>query len=244
MLRQRIDAVLLGAPAGSVLSHRTAAELWDLEVPLVDDDRRVHLTVPPGARVRSRADRVVHASVVPAPETRRIDGLLVTSPSRTWIDLAGAVPPAALLAVTDQLLAQGYPADQFAHVVRRYRGRRGAARARAVMGRGDRRAGSPMESVLRWAILDAGLPCPVLQHEVRDERGRFLAAVDMAWPERRALVEFDGDVHRERRVFVNDLRRQNGLVLAGWQVLRFSSADVLGRQAGILRLLTRALTGN
>jgi hypothetical protein len=242
-LRQRVDAVLLGAPPGSVLSHRTAAELWRLDAPLVGEDGRVHLTVPPDARVRSRADRVVHASVVPAPETRRIDGLLVTSPSRTWIDLAGVVPPAALLAVTDQLLARGFPADEFPHVVRRYRGRRGAARARAVMGWGDGLAGSPMESVLRWAILDAGLPRPVLQHEIRDEAGRFLAFVDMAWPERRVLVEFDGDVHRERRVFVKDLRRQNGIVLAGWQVLRFSSADVLGRRAAVLRLLAGVLTG-
>lgn len=244
VLRQRVDAVLLGAPPGSVISHRTAAELWRLDIPLVGEDRRVHLTVAPEARVRSRADRVVHASVVPVPETRRIEDLLVTSPSRTWIDLAGVVPPPALLAVTDQLLARGFPADEFPHVVRRCRGRRGAARARAVMAWGDGLAGSPMESVLRWAILDAGLPCPVLQHEIRDELGRFLAFVDMAWPERRVLVEFDGDVHRERRVFVNDLRRQNGIVLAGWQVLRFSSADVLGRRAAVLQLLTRVLSGS
>ncbi|MDK3255543.1 endonuclease domain-containing protein [Blastococcus capsensis] len=244
VLRQRIDAVLLGAPPEAVLSHLTAAALWGYEVPLVADDRRVHLSVPVERRVRSRADRVVHAAAVPAPETRRLSGLLVTSPSRTWIDLAAVLPPGALLAVTDQMLAGGFPADEFPNIVRRSRGRRGAARARAVMSIGDPLAGSPMESVLRWLIHEAGLPRPVLQHVVRDDSGRFVASVDMAWPERRVLVEFDGDVHRERRVFVNDLRRQNGIVLAGWRVLRFSSADVLGRQAAVVGLLAGALSGS
>ncbi|MGY1839043.1 MULTISPECIES: endonuclease domain-containing protein [unclassified Modestobacter] len=63
----------------------------------------------------------------------------------------------------------------------------------------------------------------------------------MAWPERKVLVEFDGDVHRERRVFVADLRRQNRLVLEGWVVLRFSSADVLGRPQEVVAAVARAL---
>ncbi len=239
--RQRIRAVLLGAPPGAVVSHLTAAALWRFEVPLAADDRRVHLSVPPGSRVRSRADRVVHASAVPGPETRRLDGLLVTSAGRTWMDLAAVVPPAALLAVTDQLLARRFPADEFPAIVDRSRGRRGAARARAVMALGDPLAGSPMESVLRWLVHEAGLLRPVLQHVVRDASGRFLGRVDMAWPDRKVLVEFDGDVHRERTVFVDDLRRQNGLVLAGWTVLRFTSADVLGRPVQVLAAIRAAL---
>src|SRR5215211_9498926 len=75
----------------------------------------------------------------------------------------------------------------------------------------------------------AGLPRPVLQHEIRDAGGRLIGRADLAWPDRSVLVEFDGEIHRERDVFVNDLRRQNQLVAAGWIVLRFSSADLLGR---------------
>ena len=72
---------------------------------------------------------------------------------------------------------------------------------------------------------------------------QFIGTVDLAWPDRGVLVEFDGDVHRDRRVFVNDLRRQNGLVLAGWVVLRFTSADVLGRPGWVLEMIRRALAG-
>jgi len=240
-LRRRIDAVLLGAPSSAVVSHLTAAAVWGFEVPLVADDGLVHLTVPPESRVRSRADRRIHSSEVPTPETRTLRGLPMTSPSRTWLDLAGGVPAAALLAVTDQMLARGFPPDEFPRILDRAAGRRGVAAARHILPLADPLAGSPMESVLRWLILDAGLPRPVLQYVVRDRQGRFLGQVDLAWPEQRVIVEFDGEVHRDRHVFVHDLRRQNGIVLAGWQILRFTSADVLGRDRTTIGTIAGAL---
>jgi very-short-patch-repair endonuclease len=105
----------------------------------------------------------------------------------------------------------------------------------------DPRVDSPLESVTRWLLHEAGLPRPVLQFRAVDDRGRRIGYGDMAWPDRKVLVEFDGDVHRERRVFVNDLRRQNRLVLEGWTVLRFSSADVLGRPHEVVAAVRRAL---
>jgi len=240
-LGQRIDAVLLGAPPSAAVSHLSAAALWGFEVPLVPDDARVHLTVPRRGRVRNRSDRVVHCSVVPVPELRQLGGVMVTWPSRTWLDLAAVVPAAALLAVTDQMLARGFPEDEFPCILRRSPGRRGAAPARRVLPWADPLAGSPMESVLRWLLVRAGLPRPVLQHVVRDAGGRFLGRVDLAWPDQRVAVEFDGEVHRDRRVFVNDLRRQNGLVLVGWRVLRFTSADVLGRPEEVVHASRGAL---
>jgi hypothetical protein len=236
----RIHAVLLGAPDDAVVSHLTAAQLWGFQVPLVSQERRVHLTVASNARLRHRRDRRIHFSHVPVPETRRRQGVVVTSPSRTWIDLAAVVPPAALLAVTDQMLARGFPRDEFPAILRRSARRRGVAVARRVVPCADPLAGSPMESVLRWLIHEAGLPTPVLQHVVR-AGGRFLGKVDLAWPDRRVIVEFDGDVHRDRRVFVDDVRRQNGLVLAGWTVLRFTSADLLGRPEQVLATIRAAL---
>jgi hypothetical protein len=241
-LRRRIAAVLIGAPPSAVVSHLSAAALWDFEVPLVPDDERVHLIVSREERVRNRPDRVVHCSEVPPAETRHLRGVTVTSPSRTWVDLAAVVPPPALLAVTDQMLARRFPGDEFPAILRRSGGRRGVVTARCTLPWADPLAGSPMESVLRWLLVEAGLPRPVLQHVVRHPDGRFLGRVDLAWPEQRVAVEFDGDVHRDRRVFVDDLRRQNGLVLADWTVLRFTSADVLGRPETVVRT-TRAAVG-
>jgi very-short-patch-repair endonuclease len=51
--------------------------------------------------------------------------------------------------------------------------------------------------------------------------------VDLALPELRIAIEYDGrEVHERDDVFVKDRRRQNALVAAGWVVLRFSSADL------------------
>ncbi len=241
-VRARVDAVLLGAPASAVVSHVTAARLWELEVPLSAEERRVHLTVPPGTRIRHRADRRVHCAALPDVQVTRRLGMPVTSPGRTWLDLAGSLPAGALLAVTDQMLARRYPRATLDRMVAGARGVRGIRTARRVLAVADRRSGSPMESVLRWLVLEAGLPAPELQYVVRDAAGGFVGRVDLAWPDRRVVVEFDGDVHRQRRVFVDDVRRQNGLVLAGWTVLRFTSADVLGRPELVLAVLRQALS--
>jgi hypothetical protein len=224
-----------------VVSHLTAAMLWGLAIPLTPDDPRVHLTVPPGRRVRQRPDRRIHCSIVPVSARTLLRGVRTTTLERTWVDLTTMLPPAALLAVTDQVLQRKVARQDLAGALDEVPGRRGLRIARQVLPLGDRRAGSPMESVLRWLVHEAGLPPPELQHCVTDVGGEKVGAVDLAWPDQRVMVEFDGDGHRDRRVFVDDLRRQNGLVLAGWIVLRFSSADLLGRPAWVVATIRRAL---
>jgi very-short-patch-repair endonuclease len=237
----RFAAVLLAAPPGSVISHASAAALWDLAVPLAGPDPRVHLTVRPGSAVRNRSDRCIHRTPYVADDMTRRHGFPVTTPARTWRDLAAVLPPAPLLAVTDQVLRRWCAADELRRQLARRPHGRGSARARSVLPVADPLAESPMESVLRWLIVDDGLPSPVLQHPILDQLGRFIGRADLAWPDRKVLVEFDGDLHRDRAVFVNDLRRQNRLIAAGWTVLRFTSADVLGRPAEVIAEIRTAL---
>lgn len=241
-LRQRAAAVLLTAPPGAVVSHLTAAALWEVEIPLQrSGDRRIDLVVPLSSRAESRVDRRVHRVGLAADDVTRHRSFPVTVPARTWRDLAAVLQPPALLAVTDQLLAGRCTPDVLQEQLDRRPTGRGSARARAVLPVADHRAGSPMESVLRWLVHVAGLPAPDLQHRIRTPIADFHA--DLAWAGRKVLVEFDGDVHRDRRVFVEDLRRQNALVAAGWTVLRFTSADVLGRPAEVVAAIRRALRG-
>jgi very-short-patch-repair endonuclease len=237
----RAAAVLLSAPERSVLSHASAAALWELAIPLQPQDVRVHLTVLPGSAVRNRNDRCIHRTPYVHEDMTRRHGFPATNPQRTWRDLAAVLQPAALLAVTDQLVARWCTREDLQRQLNRRPGGRGSARARAVLPFANPLAESPMESVLRWLVLDAGLPGPVLQYSVHDEVGRFIGRADLAWPDRRVLVEFDGDLHRDRAVFVNDLRRQNRLIAAGWTVLRFSSADVLGRPEEVIAAIRAAL---
>jgi hypothetical protein len=240
-LPARVAAVLLTAPPGAVVSHSTAAVLWGIAIPLQPEGHAVHLTVSTGSSVRARRDRTIHRSPLSSDDVTRRRGFPVTTTDRTWRDLAMVLAPAALLAVTDQLLAMGCTILQLQERLARRASGRGSARARAVLPVADPRAESPMESVLRWLLHAAGLPRPVLQHEIRDTGGRLIGRADLAWPDRLVLVEFDGDIHRDRDVFVNDLRRQNLLVAEGWVVLRFTSADVLGRPDEVIAQIRRAL---
>lgn len=235
----RIAAVLLTAPPDAVVSHLTAAAVWGLEIPMQPPDDRVHLTVATGSAVRARADRVIHRSPLTDDQVEERLGFRITTPPRTWRDLAMILAPAALLAVSDQLVAHWCSPGQLAAALQRRPAGRGAARARAVLPLADPRPGSPMESVVRWLLHAARVPAPDLQYEIWTPEGTFHP--DLAWPEFKVLVEFDGDHHRDRKTFVDDLRRQNALVAAGWTVLRFSSADVLGHPERVIAQIERAL---
>ena len=97
-------------------------------------------------------------------------------------------------------------------------------------------AESPMETRLRWMLLDSGLPRPQVQAELRNDDGRFLGRADLYYPSARLVIEYDGANHRDR--LVEDNRRQNALLGAGFKLLRFTAAD---RPEAITTLVRRAL---
>jgi very-short-patch-repair endonuclease len=84
-----------------------------------------------------------------------------------------------------------------------------------------------MESRIRLIIVLDSLPVPVLQHPV----GPFL--LDIAYPGIRLAVEYDGETHRTQERAMRDLERQAYLSAAGWKVLRFTAAQVLGRPSWV-----------
>ncbi len=88
VLSARVEAVLLTAPDRAVISHATAAGLWGVAIPLQREDPRVHLTVATGSAVRGRRDRVVHRTPLDDSDVTTRNGVPVTTPERTWRDLA------------------------------------------------------------------------------------------------------------------------------------------------------------
>jgi very-short-patch-repair endonuclease len=87
-------------------------------------------------------------------------------------------------------------------------------------------AESPMESEARLAMLDGGLPRPVLQYEIIDGNGE-LRRVDFAWPEERVAAEYDGiDWHSGPEAMRRDRRRQAALQDVQWTVIPIVFEDV------------------
>ena len=60
--------------------------------------------------------------------------------------------------------------------------------------------------MLATALVRQGLPTPKLQHVVRDVDGSFVARVDLAYPEHKIAIEYEGAQHRtDRRQFDKDM---------------------------------------
>ncbi len=92
-----------------------------------------------------------------------------------------------------------------------------------------------METRLRWLLLQAGLPRPEVQKELHDSDGTFVGRADLYYPTARLVIEYDGTNHRDR--LIEDNRRQNLLVSAGYRLLRFTAPDVLQRPGSVVALV-------
>jgi hypothetical protein len=184
-----VRAALTGRPE-LMVSHWSAAAL--LGLPIVgrrDDD--VHLTIGPtgGGRTSGRLRR--HQAEGEVTETV-VDGMRLTSPARTLVDLACDVGVLASVVAGDAALRAGLVVrDALDEELDRAAGRRGVRQARRAVTLMNGAAESPGESLSRVRIAELGFPPPVLQHEIRDRSG-FVARVDFWWEDHALAGEFDG----------------------------------------------------
>ncbi|WP_405091474.1 hypothetical protein OG767_30075 [Micromonospora sp. NBC_01392] len=119
-------------------------------------------------------------------------------------------------------------------------GRPGGRRASWVFGLTDGCAQSPPESHLRVRLVLAGLPRPVAQHPVRVPAGPVLHP-DLAWPEFRVAVEYDGRWHADPDRMHLDRCRLNQLVGAGWLVLHVTGRRLRQEFPALVREIRAAL---
>lgn len=220
----RVRGARLALPDFAVFSGRTAAflhgatELADLRTP-------VEVTVPAGTRCGAVAGIRVRRALLTAPEVVSVRGWRCTTPARTAWDVARweALPDA--VAAVDVLLARAVVGKaELGEEVGRRSGR-GVRKAQTVVDLADARAESQPESRLRVLLALAGMPA-VPQHTVRDASGEFVARVDLAYPELRIAIEYDGAWHGEAGQLSRDRRRHNRLVAAGWTVFYVTAADM------------------
>jgi very-short-patch-repair endonuclease len=154
---------------------------------------------------------------------------------RTVFDVSQRLPVTEATAVADmalhanlvQLTSLQERADQLA-------GRKGVKRFRRVVDLAEPKAESPMETRLRLVLVLGGLPRPQVQANLEDEHGDFVGRADLYYPQKRLVIEYDGTTHRDS--VVEDDRRQNRLVGAGYIVLRFAASDMAWPKAIVIRV--------
>jgi very-short-patch-repair endonuclease len=215
--------------------------LWLLGIDVLPPGTPVlEAVVPRLAVVPRRSGMRLRECRVPPTDQQLLGELRILRPMRAVADLLRLLPDQERLVVADAVLRKGATVEALRAELVLHRKLRGVRCAEAVLGRADARAESPPESRLRHVLLGAGIAVAP-QHEVHGTDGRWIARVDLAIPELRIAIEYDGrEVHERRDVFVSDRRRQNALVAAGWTVLRFSAAD-LRNPALIIRAVTAAV---
>ncbi len=240
-LLEQCNAARLVLPDSAVFSDLTAARILDL--PAQDSDQRIHVTVsPPLTAIRRRGMRG-HLREITEAEIWMLGNIRFTSAVRTFLDHAETTKRPFLVAMIDTILrARLADHDELALAIEKRSGHRGNDRARAALRSADPRSESPMESILRVLLLDAGLPAPEVNVNLYDLEGCFLARADLYFREARLLVEYDGDQHRiDRAQFAHDIRRGSRLTAAGFAILRFTSSDVFGRPDELVATVAAAL---
>ena len=239
----RMQAALLTHGPHAVLGLGSAAEVHGLQG-LPRTGQPVDVVLPPGLHRHQRDGLRLHWWPLARDDVALVDGLRVTVPARTLADLVPRLDRPSALSVLDSALhLQRIPPAALPEVAALAAGRAGAEGASGLWRLADGRAASPLESRIRLACIDGGVPPDELQYPVRDRWGELLGLGDLAWLRRWRPLIAEGDgagAHDSVRALYRDRHRQNDFALAGCDVVRFTWRDSL-RPPYLVSVVRRAL---
>lgn len=232
----RARSALLIAPEGTVLSHESAARLWGGVVP---ESASVQVTVPRAARFSRSGIRVRHGEVDTDTVVRQ--GVSVTTALRTFQDLTATLGLLDLVILGDSLVkARQVTPAQLIAACATMRGRDAAIaqRAAALV---RTAVASPMETRVRVLMVLAGLPEPVIDHQLSHPDGTLRYRLDLSYPQCRLAIEYDGAHHDQVGQRGPDLVRREELEGEGWVFVVVVAAHLLGDPAGVLARVVAAM---
>jgi hypothetical protein len=211
-------------------SHRSAAALYGL----AGGRRSMPEIICPRWR-RARHDLVVHESkAIAVVDLTVVDGIPVTTPERTLLDLGAVCSESVVHMALDAAESRELVTlDSVRSTLRRLGrpGRSGAGVLRRVLAAQPRQGGpraSEMETLLVRALRRWGCPEPVTQYEIR-HKGRFVATVDAALVEWGVAIEYESVIHHAgRRALVRDSDRRNRIIAAGFVPVTATVNDLRG----------------
>lgn len=244
-----------------VASHETAALAWGL--PLIDEDAAVSsapvLTAPRGTGRRSgtTATARIHVAELPSHHiTRHPEGLRLTSPARTAIDVAAGELPHVLvvldatLRLECQQISSGRRRD-LANPRIQDAGRTLLLEAattarprdpalRAAIALADARRETPIESLSAGHMRLAGIPDPIPQAHIRTVLGSLYS--DFLWPEHRLIGEADGALkYQTQDAMLQEKQREQVLRDMGFSIVRWTGKEIHLTPARVIDRIERAL---
>lgn len=216
-----VMAATLAAGSGAAASHLCAARLWGLGFVTAPPE----VSIPRGRTHRPASIRVHQSTDLDRCSIRLVDGIPVTDPARTLLDLGRYLGSGALRRAVEQ--ARRLELVTWSDLVRclashARQGRHGVRRLRLVVSAGiddDEVTDTDSELMALSILRERGLPEPVLHHRVY-EGDLLLAELDLAYPDRKAALEIDGTVHLDPAVRHKDDARDHELRRRGWTIRR------------------------
>ena len=210
-------AAVLALGSNAVLSHRSAAVLHQL-LPYPAKDGFVHVMVIGSEPGRKPGIRIHRTTQLSNDEITRREGIPVTTPARTIIDVA----PTLRMAALEQLLAEAHRkrlGPQLHTLIARYPRRPGVPALKGMLDAKPRFTRSKAERRVLEALRSAGF---------NPETNVDLAGneVDLCLPDHRIVIEVDGGpFHSSRPDRRRDYARDAELQVLGYSVIRVDADD-------------------
>lgn len=229
------------APDRPILSHVSAAIAWGFDVwalPLA----RVHVTAGVAIRAKTTRRRVTHGSALEASEHTVHNGISLTTPARTVVDIARSTDFERAVCAGDSALRRGlvtFSELQQALVLAKHRS--GVSNAAAAIAAMTDRSESVGETRSRLILVAAGF-APRLNQSIFDADGRFLGRVDFVVGGPPSINEFDGagkygqSAETVRRAVLDEKTREDRIRDVGWVLTRWGWNDLATPQDIIARV--------
>jgi very-short-patch-repair endonuclease len=231
---RRMAAVLACGP-DAALSHGSAAALWGFGS---ERGGLIDVSVPAASRSRLRGIRVHRRTEAALDDTLVHEGIPLTSPVRTLIDLATRLKPMQLeRAVNEADKLDRVRADVLHASLGDYRGQPGVAPLRKLLDPlAFRLSDSELEQLMRPLARSVGLPAP----ETKTWANGY--EVDFFWPKLGIVVETDGlRYHRTPSQQRRGLKRDQTHLAAGMWPLRFSHWQIKHERVHVQSILRSAV---
>jgi hypothetical protein len=216
-------------PRDSGFGHLTAAQLRGWWLPHRLGPHVVMASTTSGVHVQRR-DLYVRRSRF--AEFELVDGVPVSTPAQTLIELARDLALVDLVPMVDCALQQG--ADRAAILEAARPRLRGAGRLRRAVDLADPRSESWWESILRLMHVLPGLGPVACQVALWDD-GQFVARADLHLVGTRRFPECDGGRHREKERHDSDLRREKGMSRGSFERYGYTTGEIARRPGMIIR---------
>jgi hypothetical protein len=237
----------------SVLTHHSGARVWECALPTwMQEDWRVHVARERNGSKPRRRNVVGHRLTFKAGEVVMHDGVRVTSPARTWLDLASLMTIDELIAAGDSLVcAHGadFPRpktalcsiEELRRMVGAHPGMRGMKTARLALSEIRVGADSPQETRMRLVLARSAQGEPMLNYVIRNTWGQPAVWPDAAYPAERIALQYDGGHHADPLQISSDVRRQALTERLGWREVRIYKEDLDGDKPFLLDKVRAAM---